>query len=64
MSLRMLLLAWSIALAPALLASQSQTSGGLDPATLLEPLADDWPTYRGTTPAGVTAHLRRWTGRP
>lgn len=43
----MLLLAWSVALAPALLAGQSQTSGGLDPATLREPLADDWPTYSG-----------------
>ena len=47
MNLRLLLLASSIAVAPALLAGQAQTSGGLDPATLLKPLADDWPTYSG-----------------
>jgi len=47
MKLRIPLLAVSVALAPVLLAGQSQTSGGLDPATLLRPLADDWPTYSG-----------------
>src|SRR5262245_58935470 len=27
--------------------SQAQSSGGLDPAVLLKPLADIWPTYSG-----------------
>src|SRR6478752_144830 len=27
--------------------SSSATSGGLDPATILRPLADSWPTYSG-----------------
>ena len=43
----MLVLACSVALAPALLTGQSQSSGGLDPATLVKPLGDDWPTYSG-----------------
>jgi len=25
----------------------AQTQGGLDPATLLKPLSDSWPTYSG-----------------
>src|ERR1043166_5318018 len=39
--------------APMVLAAQSQAplspveQGGLDPATLLKPLADSWPTYSG-----------------
>src|SRR6185503_7037392 len=47
MNLRLFLLVGSLALGPALLAGQAQTSGGLDPATLVKPLADDWPTYAG-----------------
>src|SRR6185503_6290092 len=27
--------------------SSAQTAGGLDPAILLKPLADNWPTYSG-----------------
>ena len=38
-----LLLAW-VLLTPTLLVAQS---GGLDPATLVRPLADSWPTYSG-----------------
>jgi alcohol dehydrogenase (cytochrome c) len=35
-------------MAPVLLAGQAQQSpGGLDPAALLKPLADTWPTYSG-----------------
>ncbi|MEO7189596.1 MAG: acido-empty-quinoprotein group A [Vicinamibacterales bacterium] len=45
MTLKKLLLTTSLVLAPAILAGQGQ--GGLDPATLLEPLADSWPTYSG-----------------
>jgi alcohol dehydrogenase (cytochrome c) len=34
-------------LLPALLVSQSQSSGGVDPGSLLKPLADSWLTYSG-----------------
>jgi Pyrrolo-quinoline quinone coenzyme N-terminus. len=48
MRLRKLLLATSLALAPVLLLGQGQAQqGGLDPATILKPLADSWPTYSG-----------------
>ena len=40
-----LLLTASLAAVPALLAAQGQ--GGLDPATILKPLADQWTTYSG-----------------
>ncbi len=42
------LLAALVAVAPAILAAQGlHTRGGVDPATLLQPLADSWPTYSG-----------------
>src|SRR6185503_11244466 len=43
----------ALAFAPALIAGQSQNAavqppqGGLDPATLVRPLGDSWPTYSG-----------------
>jgi len=40
-----LLLTASLAAVPVLLAAQGQ--GGLDPATILKPLADQWTTYSG-----------------
>jgi len=45
MTIRKLSLVLSIALAPALLAGQGQ--GGLDPKSLVKPLAESWPTYSG-----------------
>ncbi len=45
MTLRTLLLAASLGAAPALIAAQG--NGGLDPTSLLKPLADSWPTYSG-----------------
>jgi alcohol dehydrogenase (cytochrome c) len=44
MKIKHLLLAASIAAAPIALAAQGR---GLDPAQILKPLADDWPTYSG-----------------
>src|SRR6187402_1837354 len=40
-----LLLTLSVLFLPALLVSQGPS--GLDPASLLKPLADSWPTYSG-----------------
>ena len=40
-----LLLTLSLLILPALLVSQAP--GGVDPASLLKPLADTWPTYSG-----------------
>ena len=45
MSRTKLLVIASLLLLPALLAGQTQ--GGLDPASLLKPLGDSWPTYSG-----------------
>src|SRR4249919_126987 len=39
------LLLFCLAALPAL--SRAQSSVGLDPAVLLKPLSDDWPTYSG-----------------
>ncbi len=44
MTLKKLLIAASLAVTPALLLAQGQ---GLDPAKLLKPLSDEWPTYSG-----------------
>ena len=43
--LKKLLAILSVIAAPALLVAQGQ--GGLDPATILKPLSDQWPTYSG-----------------
>jgi alcohol dehydrogenase (cytochrome c) len=45
MIFKKLILATSFVLAPAFVAGQAQ--GGLDPASILKPLADSWPTYSG-----------------
>ena len=47
MKLRILAFVCAVALVPVFLAGQGDTQGGLDPATLHKPLADDWPTYAG-----------------
>src|SRR6185369_13488553 len=53
MTLKKFLATAALALAPALIFGQSQTppvqpaQGGLDPATLVRPLGDSWPTYSG-----------------
>src|SRR5258705_9669763 len=47
MSIKKIILALSLTMIPALLAGQSATQGGLDPASLLKPLAESWPTYSG-----------------
>jgi len=47
MTLRRLILTTSIALAPVLVMGQGQSQSGLDPASLLKPLGDSWPTYSG-----------------
>ena len=48
MMLKKLVLATSLLFAPILLLAQgAQSQGGLDPATLLKPLSDSWPTYSG-----------------
>ena len=44
MTLKKLLITASLAVLPALLLAQGQ---GLDPAKLLKPLSDEWPTYSG-----------------
>ena len=44
-SIKKLLIALTLVAAPAFLLAQE--SGGLDPATLLKPLSDSWPTYSG-----------------
>jgi alcohol dehydrogenase (cytochrome c) len=45
MKLRQLILTSSLAIVPVLLVAQGQ--GGLDPASILKPLSDSWPTYSG-----------------
>jgi alcohol dehydrogenase (cytochrome c) len=45
MTFKKILLTTALAAAPVLLAGQGQ--GGLDPAAMLKPLADTWPTYSG-----------------
>ncbi len=45
MTSRRLILTASLLLAPVLLTGQGQ--GGLDPASLLKPLGESWPTYSG-----------------
>ena len=45
MRITRILLLLSLAALPVL--SPAQSSGGLDPALLLKPLADTWPTYSG-----------------
>jgi len=45
MKITKFLLCLALAALPTLSAGQS--SGGLDPAVLLKPLADTWPTYSG-----------------
>jgi alcohol dehydrogenase (cytochrome c) len=47
MTLRKLFVITSIVFAPVLLTGQSPGQGGLDPAAILKPLADSWPTYSG-----------------
>jgi len=48
MTLRKLVLAASLAFAPVLMLAQgAQSQGGLDPASLLKPLGESWPTYSG-----------------
>src|SRR5258705_10215172 len=47
MSIKKIILALSLTMIPALLAGQSATQGGLDPASLTKPLVDAWPTYSG-----------------
>ena len=44
MTFKKLLATASLLLAPVILLAQGQ---GLDPAKLLKPLADEWPTYNG-----------------
>ena len=44
MTLKKLLVTASLAASPVLLIAQGR---GLDPAKLLKPLADEWPTYSG-----------------
>lgn len=45
MRLKTLVLTTSLALTPVLLGGQGK--GGLDPASILKPLAESWPTYSG-----------------
>jgi alcohol dehydrogenase (cytochrome c) len=45
MKLRQLILTSSLAILPVLLVAQGQ--GGLDPASILKPLGEMWPTYSG-----------------
>ena len=45
MTIRKLILICVVVIAPAMLGAQAQ--GGLDPATLLKPLGNTWPTYSG-----------------
>src|SRR5262245_43039294 len=45
MTLKKLMLTASLTVVPALLVGQGQ--GGLDPASILKPLGDSWPTYSG-----------------
>ena len=47
MSIRKLALTLSLLLIPVLASGQSSSQGGLDPASLLKPLSDSWPTYSG-----------------
>jgi alcohol dehydrogenase (cytochrome c) len=47
MTLRKLFVITSLAAAPVLLAGQGQPKGGLDPASMLKPLGESWPTYSG-----------------
>ena len=45
MKITRVLLFLTLAALPTL--TEAQSSGGLDPAILLKPLADTWPTYSG-----------------
>ena len=45
MTIRKLILICVLVIAPALIGAQAQ--GGLDPATLVKPLGNTWPTYSG-----------------
>ena len=47
MTLKTFALTTTLILAPVLLTGQGQGQGGLDPAALLKPLAETWPTYSG-----------------
>jgi alcohol dehydrogenase (cytochrome c) len=47
MTFKKILLTTALAAAPVLLAGQGQGQGGLDPASMLKPLAEAWPTYSG-----------------
>ena len=51
MKITQLMLHWRVALAPVLLAAQATADrrqrAGVDPASLLKPLAESWPTYSG-----------------
>jgi len=39
--------------------SRAQERGGLDPASLLEPLGESWPTYSGDTAVVATVDSPR-----
>ena len=47
MTARKLILVTSLLLAPILLVGQERTQTGLDPQSLVKPLAESWPTYSG-----------------
>ena len=47
MTLRNLILTTFLVVAPVLLLGQEAAQNGLDPQSLLEPLAESWPTYSG-----------------
>lgn len=45
--MKKLVIATALLVGPALLYGQSQTTGGLDPAEIMKPLADQWTSYSG-----------------
>src|SRR4026209_1615041 len=45
--MKTLLLLTSLLVVPALISGQSSQSGGLDPAEIMKPLADQWTSYSG-----------------
>jgi len=45
--MKTLLLVTSLLVVPALISGQSSQSGGLDPAEIMKPLADQWTSYSG-----------------
>jgi alcohol dehydrogenase (cytochrome c) len=47
MTLRRSIVITSLVMAPLLLTGQAQDRRGVDPASLVKPLADSWPTYSG-----------------